>query len=51
MFELTGDQKDAVSGGNPILITMAVIGFFATTYQQSVDFTSGMIEGFMDAGK
>lgn len=49
MFELTANQLDSVSGGNAVLGVIAVIAFFSTAYEDSVNFTSGMIEGFMDA--
>jgi len=52
MVDLTVQQIDSVAGGNPILVFIAVAGFFALGgYEASIDFTSGMIEGFVEAGK
>lgn len=52
MLDLTTDQMEVVVGGNPAVTAIAIVGFFVMGgYEASVDFTSGMIEGFMDAAK
>lgn len=50
MIDLTVQQIDNVAGGNPLLALIAVAGFFSMGgYEASVEFTSGAIEGFMEA--
>lgn len=52
MIDLNLQQIEQVAGGNPILVLIAAAGFFALGgYRASIDFTSGFIEGFVEAGK
>lgn len=51
MTVMTDMEIESVSGGNAFLVVLATATFFACGgYEKSIDFVSGAMEGFMDAG-